>query len=263
MVGENLLCEWPVVSFSPSQLLSPLLASEGWQSEGGEIIRGQDRVSCGGTVAGGSLARSQLSEAKALTCPAFMDSSETPCGHSPCDVGGVFCLFGCHSPEPLVCWWPTVHSISLLGSPRPPRLCSPAELKTPLARLFGAWETLAGPHGRVLGKQPRPVQALLPILLPRLPQLSEPFLHPQSVGTQQGWPAAAMEGPWSGLRGGGCPPPTLLENDVGSWPQRPAKKSLHRSSPPLLTCTDPSVFSIRGQGSGITEPAGGGFLWEF
>lgn len=46
-----------------------------------------------------------------------------------------------------------------------------------------------------------------PSLLPRLPQLLEHFLHPQSVGTQRGGPAVAVEGPWSGLRGVGRPLP--------------------------------------------------------
>lgn len=92
MVGENLLCEWPVVSFSPSQLLSPLLASEGWQSVGCEIIRGQDRVLLGLWLGGALSGASYLKLRLSLVLPscALQRPPVAPCGHSPCDVGGVF-----------------------------------------------------------------------------------------------------------------------------------------------------------------------------
>lgn len=141
----------------------------------------------------------------------FRDPLWLPVATAPVTWVVCSCLFECHSPEPLVHWWPTVHGISLLGSPRPPRLCSPAELETLLARLFGAWETLAGPHGRVLGKQPRPVQALLPILLPRLPQLSETLLHPPPVcGNTAGMACCSHGRPLVRLEGRRLPTPNTL-----------------------------------------------------
>lgn len=137
-----------------------------------------------------------------------------PCDHSPCDVGIVFCLFGCHSPGPLVRWWPTVHGISLLRSLTESSLMSPREAALSCAA--------------------SPVLSCSPGSLNSQSTFCTPGLCEHRVGSS----GASMEGPWSGSRGGGHPS-TLLEKEVGTWPLCPAKNSLHSASPPLLTLHRP------------------------